>query len=694
MLAIELVALTAFAVAQPLYDLVASNPTFLVAHRLSGIDVLWYALALLLVPPIVLLAVEALAGLVHPAALRPTHAVLAGLLVGMTVTPPLARALSLGTVAWLLLYIAIAVPAGLLRWSQPVAASVLRFAALAAPVFLVLFLTSADVRDLLAPSDAGAVADASERGVSVVWLVLDELPLGVLLDEDGELDAERFPGFARLAEVSTWYPEAVASSPRTNVSLLSALTGQHPSNNGVLPVGSEHPVNAFSLFGAGHEMRVREAITQLCPPSLCPEPDTSVNDEVLWTDTWTIYVRSVTPDSVADGLVPETGDRWAGFGDSGVEEEADSEAAETAPVDPTAGADEVRDMDELFERVDELTGLDQRLLMDALVEEVGSGQGPAFTFVHALLPHIPYRYLPGGLAYDRGRSYGSIDGIRWIEDKVALDHMMQRMLLQTQYADEQVGRLVDRLQESGRLDDTVLVVTSDHGVSMTPGSRRREYQADTIDDMLPIPLFVHFPGQDAGAVDRRPAQPVDILPTLVEVAGVDVPPTHDFDGTSLAGPPDAAAELTSADGVVPLDPLPDVTAGRVVELKAELFPSGGDFYRPRRHGDLVGQPVPGDEVATADDLVAELSDPARYEDVDVDSGIVPAHVVGTLAGRDEPVDVAMGLDGTVAGVGRTYSTEDGWQISVMVDPAYLSEGANELTVWEIRPDGLRAVALG
>jgi len=694
-------------VAQPLFDLVARNPTFLVAHRLSGIDVLWYALALLLVPPAVLLIVETLVAVVHPSALRPTHAALTGLLVSLAVTPPLARALSLGPVPWTVAFVAIAAGAAVLRWGQPVVASVLRFASLATPVFLVLFLTSTGVRDLLSPSDAGAVADPSSSEVSVVWLILDELPLGTLVDEDGGLDRERFQGFARLADVSTWYPQAVASSPRTNVSVLSSLTGQHPSNNSVLPVGSQHPVNAFSLFGAGHEMQVREAITQLCPPSLCPEPETSVNDEVLWSDTWTIYVRSVTPDSVADGLVPETDDRWAGFGDSGLEDGVESEQPEQeqaqqeqaeqgreAPVDPAAGANEVEDMDELFERVDELTALDQRLLMDALVDGVGSAQGPTFTFVHALLPHIPYRYLPGGLAYDRGRSYGSIDGIRWVDDQVALDHMMQRMLLQIQYADEQVGRLVDQLEASGHLDDTVVIVTSDHGVSMTPGSRRREYQADTVDDMLTIPLFVHYPGQLQGEVDPRSAQPVDILPTLVEVAGVDVPPTHHFDGDSLLGPPDGTAELTLPEGVVPLDPMPDVMAGRVVELKRALFPPGTDFYRPADHGELVGQPVPPEPASATEDLVAEVSDPTRYDDVDLGSGIVPAHLVGTLDGRDEAVDLAVGLNGTVAGVGRTYSTEDGWQISVMLDPRYLGDGANELTVWEIGPEGLRPVMLG
>lgn len=692
--AVELVALTGFAIAQPIYQLLADNPTFLIAHHIDGLEVLWYAAVLLLVPPSVLLAFEALVAVAYPPAVRPVHAALAGLFVALTVTPPLARSLSLGPLLWLVLFTAVAAGVGVLRLTQPVTASVLRFAALAVPAFLVLFLTSSGVRELLAPSNAEALAGPTDSDTSVLWVVLDELPLGVLIDEDGEIDSERFPGFASLADVSTWYPDAVASSSRTNVSLLSALTGQHPSDQRVLPVASEHPVNAFSLFGGGREMQVREAITQMCPSALCPAPETSLDDEVLWSDTWTIYVRSVTPDTVADRLVPETDDRWAGFGDSGVDESAAPSAVGTEPVTdgPSAGVDEIQNMDELYDLADEMAGTDQRLLMDTLVDSVPATARPTFTFVHALLPHIPYRYLPGGLAYDRGGSYGSIDGVRWVDDQVPLDHMMQRMALQTQYADEEVGRLVERLRSTGRLDDTVVIVMSDHGVSMTPDTPRREHDPGTLDDMLTIPLFVHYPGRPGGIVDDRPAQPVDLLPTLVDVIGVEVPPSHRFDGDSLLGPADGTAELTLSDGVVPLDPLPDVTAGRVVALKYDLFGPGADFYRPEPHGTLVGTELPS-TAAAAPDLEAELTVPERYDEVDRGSGIVPAHVVGTLDGRDEPVDLAVGIGGTVAGVGTTYRVEDGWQIAVMVDPSFFGDGPNDVTVWEIAPDGAHPISI-
>ena len=68
---LHLGALSALAVAQPLFDLISKNPDFLVARALIGWQVVALGLALVLVPPLLALGVEALSGLVS----RPLRAV-------------------------------------------------------------------------------------------------------------------------------------------------------------------------------------------------------------------------------------------------------------------------------------------------------------------------------------------------------------------------------------------------------------------------------------------------------------------------------------------------------------------------------------------------------------------------------------------------------------------------------------------
>src|SRR3954453_8793118 len=78
---LHLGALSALAVAQPLFDLISKNPDFLVARALIGWQVVALGLVLVVVPPLVALAVEALAGLVSMALRAVLHLCLVGLLV-------------------------------------------------------------------------------------------------------------------------------------------------------------------------------------------------------------------------------------------------------------------------------------------------------------------------------------------------------------------------------------------------------------------------------------------------------------------------------------------------------------------------------------------------------------------------------------------------------------------------------------
>ena len=90
------------------------------------------------------------------------------------------------------------------------------------------------------------------------------------------------------------------------------------------------------------------------------------------------------------------------------------------------------------------------------------------------------------------------------------------------------------------LDKTMLVVTSDHGISFETGGHRRA--APKLDDInrnevLPVPLFMKFPGQAAGKVDRRDAQITDVLPTIADSLGVHLPADWKFEGHSLLASP-------------------------------------------------------------------------------------------------------------------------------------------------------------
>lgn len=87
------------------------------------------------------------------------------------------------------------------------------------------------------------------------------------------------------------------------------------------------------------------------------------------------------------------------------------------------------------------------------------------------------------------------------------------------YADHQLGRFLDALAERGRLDDTLIVVTSDHGEEFGEHGSLVHWQL-YYQPNLHVPLIVRPPGGVEGPVRiAEMAELIDVLPTLLEWAG-------------------------------------------------------------------------------------------------------------------------------------------------------------------------------
>ena len=104
------------------------------------------------------------------------------------------------------------------------------------------------------------------------------------------------------------------------------------------------------------------------------------------------------------------------------------------------------------------------------------------------------------------------------------------------YVDEWVGRLLETVHDCGFSDNTVTLLTSDHGDML--GERGLWYKMSFFEYSARIPLIVHAPGLIEPRRIHSPVSQVDVLPTLIEIAsqygGLAVPePLDPLDGTSL-----------------------------------------------------------------------------------------------------------------------------------------------------------------
>jgi len=97
------------------------------------------------------------------------------------------------------------------------------------------------------------------------------------------------------------------------------------------------------------------------------------------------------------------------------------------------------------------------------------------------------------------------------------------------YLDENIGKVLGALRDSGQADDTVVMYTSDHGDNL--GARGLWGKSTMYEEIAGVPLLLAGPGMPAGKVVDTPVSHVDVFPTLMEIAGEGMP--AGFPGVSL-----------------------------------------------------------------------------------------------------------------------------------------------------------------
>lgn len=107
--------------------------------------------------------------------------------------------------------------------------------------------------------------------------------------------------------------------------------------------------------------------------------------------------------------------------------------------------------------------------------------------------------------------------------------LVRAYLACTSFMDSQVGRVVEALEKSGRADNTIIVLWSDHGWHL--GEKLITGKNTLWNESTRVPLAFAGPGIKPNQVCARPAELLDIFPTLLELAGMN--PRSDLEGHSL-----------------------------------------------------------------------------------------------------------------------------------------------------------------
>lgn len=453
----------------------------------------------------------------------------------------------------------------------------------------------------------------------VTVVVFDALPVQLLQDDRGQIDAKRFPNFAAFANQGTWYRHATTISESTRFSVPAILDGRRP-RPGVRSDYASHPRNLFTLLRGQYRMNVHEEATYMCPVPLCPPQANTTVIQRMKKGRVTRFRHGV--EEISAGDRPQLTFIHTLFPHEPREYLPDGRSYKLPVGDGLGGLASInhRYLSQQLEQRDILQlQFADRLLGDLIARM--KQQGEWDSSLVALLS-------------DHGESFASRPG---------------------RVPPFRVGELTFRRAATQR----------------------------NLQDIAGIAMFVKYPNQKAGRIDNRYVRHVDLLPTILHYARIARPAGligHRLDDSRYKGHRTIA--VYKQDGRL-LRMAASRWRRRVAESKRRelaLFGSGDrsvfDFGPAPQ---LLGARVDQLQQAPPTRLRATVAGAGA----NTTAAFVPAHVFGKLrGGRVSGNRLLFAINGSVVATAPSFAPVNGFNFSAMLPPSAFHEGANRLEIFE------------
>lgn len=666
--------LTSAVFSLPLIDTLSRGATFFVAHGATKSDILlFFACIFLALPVLIIFSFIAVRALFSPKVAKTflTLVVGAGVcLWTMIFTSSLPTSLALAPA--MVLGVCMALVFNYSRKLDPIL-EVFGYASVPILVSLIIF---SPVKNLLYSEESSSRGVNTNRKPFVVMLVFDELSQSILTGPDGDIDSGRLPNFDRLKRISTWYSDTTTVSSSTHRAIPAILSGMRIHED-TLPVFSQFPQNLFTVFGDKHTVHAIESVSRLCPPSLCDPSEIDGRDTFsaldMYRDAWYVWLHTILPTDLAQKYLPTISRGWSGF------RKPKSTGVSNDKLDwmVAQGKDIVANNKGRF---------------TTFVSRIKGNSGTGLHYLHINLPHHPWIFLPDGTVYNGHLLPAETFNHDWKNIPELVEQAAVQYALQVEFADLLLGRLLDALENADILDDALLIVTSDHGLAVSPGASRRRPTNSTLADIYRVPLFIKYPQQKSGKRDSRRVETLDIFPTVSDVFEIKL--ANSVDGRSLISDswkdaPRVAFEAGEDSGDFEIAVKTDKSVGKyhdIIEPGKSALEAIASRYS---HLEITG--IQQDSGPADPEFVLKLDNPDWYSDIALESGFLPVRLTGRIDGAKKGTQIVIALNDRLAGGSIVY--DDQGSISVLLDPTQFRPGHNRIRSFTLFNEQLREFSL-
>ncbi len=143
-------------------------------------------------------------------------------------------------------------------------------------------------------------------------------------------------------------------------------------------------------------------------------------------------------------------------------------------------------------------------------------------------PALPINYLPGH-PFHHGhpglRDEVKVSGVWERRDERTIRNEIGRQFACSEYIDQQIGRVLQKLKDMGELENTYVFYTADHGMAI--GRHGLQGKQNLYEHTWRVPFVVKGPGIQPGSRAQGNLYLLDTLATLCDLAGIDIPRTNE-----------------------------------------------------------------------------------------------------------------------------------------------------------------------
>ncbi|WP_298958683.1 sulfatase-like hydrolase/transferase [uncultured Roseibium sp.] len=371
------------------------------------------------------------------------------------------------------------------------------------------------------------------------------------------------PNFDRVAAMGVRFTNAYVQSPICGASRMSTYTGRYASSHGAQWNGFPLRIGEMTmgdhlrslgmecwLIGKTHMKADKEGMSRL---GLSPDSVIGARQEECGFDVWVrddglwgqgpdgFYDEKRSPyNEYLKSKGYDSANPWADFANAGI---SDDQIASGWMFDNADKAANIREEDS-----------ETPWLTSQAIEFMEQAKGTWCAHVSYIKPHWPYivpapyhemfgkNHVPQARRHALERENAHPVYAAYMESKISeafqQDAVREKVIPAymglIKQCDDQLGRLLDYLEESGQLKDTMIVLTSDHGDYL--GDHWLGEKDLFHEQSVKVPLIIHDPREEAqatrGTTCDALVEAIDLLPTFVQAAGGKVP-DHILEGRSL-----------------------------------------------------------------------------------------------------------------------------------------------------------------